>query len=177
ARQQEQAQHQRRRKAEGSLQRQEDGVHVRDDQAGCRSPQVSARPESGTRPALPAGCRACHPAGFPRIEFPAPGSNPRAWGDAAKARSMGCRECPNPKHSRNAPLCAHSLLHIPDQPTGRSKPMTAYIRILSLACLLAAAPLAAAQDVVGKMGSVELTAAEFKAMIESLSPEARRQLA
>lgn len=55
--------------------------------------------------------------------------------------------------------------------------MTAYIRILSLACLLAAAPLAAAQDVVGKMGSVELTAAEFKAMIESLSPEARRQLA
>lgn len=55
--------------------------------------------------------------------------------------------------------------------------MTAFIRTLFLALLLALGPIAAAQDIVGKMGAVELTAAEFKTMIEALPPDARRQLA
>src|SRR5690349_7609529 len=55
--------------------------------------------------------------------------------------------------------------------------MSAFIRILLFASLLTAGPFAAAQGIVGQMGAVELTAAEFKAMIEALPPDSRRQLA
>lgn len=50
-------------------------------------------------------------------------------------------------------------------------------RLLSLLPLALLCSAAAAQDVVGKMGSVELHASEIKPIIDAQPPEARRQLA
>jgi peptidylprolyl isomerase len=52
-----------------------------------------------------------------------------------------------------------------------------YFRPLSLLALALLCPFAAAQDIVGKMGSVELLASEIKPIIDAQPPEARRQLA
>ncbi len=50
-------------------------------------------------------------------------------------------------------------------------------RLLPLLPLVLLCSAAAAQDIVGKMGSVELHASEIKPIIEAQPPEARRQLA
>jgi peptidylprolyl isomerase len=50
-------------------------------------------------------------------------------------------------------------------------------RLLPLLPLILLCSAAAAQDIVGKMGAVELHASEIKPIIEAQSPEARRQLA
>jgi len=55
--------------------------------------------------------------------------------------------------------------------------MHASIRSLFLTCLVLLAPLASAQDIVGKMGAVELTASELKPILDAQPPEAKRQLA
>lgn len=55
--------------------------------------------------------------------------------------------------------------------------MHASIRSLFLTCLVLLGPLASAQDIVGKMGSVELTASELKPILDAQPPEAKRQLA
>lgn len=51
------------------------------------------------------------------------------------------------------------------------------IRLLAPLVFAILCGAAAAQDVVGKMGNVELQAAEVKALIDGLPPEARRRLA
>jgi peptidylprolyl isomerase len=50
-------------------------------------------------------------------------------------------------------------------------------RLLPLLMTVLLCGAASAQDIVGKMGSVELHAAEIKSLLENLSPDARRQLA
>jgi parvulin-like peptidyl-prolyl isomerase len=55
--------------------------------------------------------------------------------------------------------------------------MHASIRPLILCSIALTCPVAAAQDIVGKMGAVELTAAELRPILDAQPPEARRQLA
>jgi peptidylprolyl isomerase len=55
--------------------------------------------------------------------------------------------------------------------------MSLSFRLLTLLTTALLCGGAAAQDVVGKMGDVELRASEIKAILDSLPPEARRQLA
>ena len=55
--------------------------------------------------------------------------------------------------------------------------MHASIRRSLSTCLILFCPLALAQDIVGKMGAVELTAAELKPILDAQPPEAKRQLA
>ena len=55
--------------------------------------------------------------------------------------------------------------------------MHASLRALVLCSLALSCPIASAQEVVGKMGTVELTAAELKPLLDAQPPEARRQLA
>jgi peptidylprolyl isomerase len=55
--------------------------------------------------------------------------------------------------------------------------MSLSFRLLTLLATALTCGAAAAQDVVGKMGEVELRASEVRTILDSLSPEARRQLA
>ena len=55
--------------------------------------------------------------------------------------------------------------------------MHAYVRAVTLGVLALTWSLAFAQDIVGKMGTVELTASELKPILDAQPPEARRQLA
>lgn len=55
--------------------------------------------------------------------------------------------------------------------------MSPSLRLLPLLSLVLLCSAAAAQDIVGKMGSVELHASELKLILEAQPPEARRRLA